>query len=110
MELLGSTKKRQTDKNENGENASHLEITGVALIHCNSVNNDYQQDSRLYTRFLYTFVSSKSFGKLLDIWPKYFIFSKSFTSEFWYIKVWFTNQSSTLLEMEDVVNITSVIN
>ena len=44
MELLGSTKKRQTDRNENGENASHLEITGVALIHCNSVNNDYQQD------------------------------------------------------------------
>ena len=44
----------------------HLEITEVALVHCNIVDIDYQQDSR----FLYTFVPNKSLGELLDISPK----------------------------------------
>ena len=43
--LLGSTKSKIT-KDENGENVPHSEITEVELIHCNIVNNDYQQDSR----------------------------------------------------------------
>ena len=46
MKLLGSTKSK-INKNENGENVSHLEITEVVLIHFNIVNNDYQQDSRV---------------------------------------------------------------
>ena len=46
MKLLGSTKNKIT-KDENGENVPHLEITGVVLVHCNIVNNDYQQDSRV---------------------------------------------------------------
>ena len=51
MKLLGSTKKKIT-KDEKGENVSHLEITEVVLVHCNIVNDDYQQDSRvLYTLF-----------------------------------------------------------
>ena len=54
-----------------------LEITKVALIHCNTVNNDYHQDSRV----LYTVVPNKSFGQLLDISPKNFIFLKTFNSE-----------------------------
>ena len=45
MELLGSTKKRIT-KNKKGENVPHLEITEVVLVHCNMVNNNYQQNSR----------------------------------------------------------------
>ena len=69
MKLLWSTKSKIT-KDENGENVSHLEITEVVLIHCNIVNNDYQQDSRV----LYTFLSNGSFGQLLDISPKSFIF------------------------------------
>ena len=32
-------------KDKNGENMRHLEITKVILIHCNSVNNDYPQNS-----------------------------------------------------------------
>ena len=51
-----------------------LEITEEVLIYCNIVNNDYQQNSRV----LYTFVPNKSFGQLLDISPKNFIFSKTF--------------------------------
>ena len=44
MQLLGSTENKKT-KDKNGENAPHLEITEVVLVHCNIVNNEYQQDS-----------------------------------------------------------------
>ena len=40
MKLLGSTKSKII-KNENGENVTNLEITEVALITCNLVNNSY---------------------------------------------------------------------
>ena len=80
MKLLGITKRKIT-KDKNSENVPRLEITEVVLIHCNIVNNDYQQDSRV----LYTFVPNKSFGQFLDISPKNFIFLKSFNSEFSYI-------------------------
>ena len=40
MKLFGSTKSKIT-KDENGENVPHLEISGVVLILCNIVNNDY---------------------------------------------------------------------
>ena len=105
MKLLGSTKSKIT-KDENGENVPHLEITEVVLIYCNIVNNDYQQNSRV----LYTFISNISFGQSLDISPKHFIFSKTFDSEFSYIELWFTDQNSKLLEIEDKINITLVIN
>ena len=61
-------------------------------------------------RFLYTFVPHKSFGQLLDIFPKNFIFIKIFDSDFSYIEVWFTDQNSNPLEIEDKINITLVIN
>ena len=43
MKLLGSTKNKIT-KDKNGENVPHLEITEVILVHCDIVNNYYQQD------------------------------------------------------------------
>ena len=46
MKLLGSTKNK-TIKDKNGENVPHLEITEVVLVHCNILNNDYQEDSRV---------------------------------------------------------------
>ena len=69
MKLLESTKGKIT-KNENDENVPRLKITEVVLIHCNIVNNDYQQDSRVLCKF----VPNKSFGQLLDMSPKNFIF------------------------------------
>ena len=62
MKLLGSTKSNIT-KVKNGENVPYLEINEVVLLHCNIVNNNDQQDSRV----LYTFVSNKSLGQILDI-------------------------------------------
>ena len=84
----------------------HLEIIGVVLVHCSIVNNDYQQDSRV----LFTFVPNKTFGQLLNISPKNSIFLKNFNSEFSYIEVWFPNQNSKPLEIEDKININLVIN
>ena len=103
--LLGSTKCKIT-KEKNGENVTHLESIEVVLAHCNVVNNDYQQDSRV----LYRCIPNKLFGQLLDISPKNFIFLKIFDSEFSYIEVWFTDQGSKPLETEDKINITLVIN
>ena len=65
-------------KDKNGENVPHLEITEVVLVHCNIVNNDYQQDSRV----LYIFVPNKPFGSLLEISPTNHIFLKTFNSEY----------------------------
>ena len=65
MKLLGSTKNEIT-KDKNGDNVLHLEITELVLLHCNIVNNDYQQGSRV----LYTFVHNEPFGSLLEISPK----------------------------------------
>ena len=104
MKLPGSTENKIT-KDKNGENVPHLEITEVVLVHCDIVNNDYQQDSRV----LYTFVPSKSFGSLFDISLTNHIFLKKFNSEYDEIKVWFKDQNSQLLEIEDRINLTMVI-
>ena len=104
MILFGSTENKIT-KDKNGENLPHLEITEVVLVHCNIVNNDYQQDSQV----LYTFVWNKSFGSLLDISPSNHIFLKTFNSEYDEIIVWFTDQNSQPLEIEDRINLTMVI-
>ena len=69
------------------------------------VNNDYQQDSRV----LYTFVPNKSFGRLLDAPPSNHIFLKAFNSECDEIIVWFTDQNSKPLQIEDRINLTMVI-
>ena len=83
----------------------NLEITEVVLVHCNMVNNDYQQDSRVP----HTFVPNKSFGSLLDICRSNHFFLKTFNSEYNEIIVWFTDQNSQPLEIEDRINLTMVI-
>ena len=104
MKLLESTESKIT-KGESGENVPHLEITEVILVHCNIANNDYQQDSRV----LYTCFPNKPFDQLLEISATYFIFLKTFNSEFQTIEVWFTDQNSQPLEIEDRINLTLVI-
>ena len=104
MKLLGSTESKIT-KDKNDENVPHLEIVELVLVHCNLVNNDYQQDSRI----LYTFVRNKTFGSLLEISPTNQVFLKTFNSEFQEVKKWFTDQTSKPLELEDKINITLII-
>ena len=100
--LLGSNESK-INKDKNGD-VPHLEITEVVLVHCNIVNNDYQQDSRV----LHTFVSNKPFGRLLEISTTNFMFLKTLNSEFQAIEVWFTDQNSQPLEIEDRINLTLV--
>ena len=99
MKSIESTKSK-INKDENGENVSHLEDVEIVLVLCNISNNDYQQGSKL----LYTLVPNKSYSL------KSFIFLRTFNSEFPYIEVWFTAQNSKMLEIEDKINITLVIN
>ena len=99
MKLLGSTESKIT-KDKNNENLLHLEITEVVLGQFNIVHNDYQH--------LYTIVPNKLFSQLLDITPTSFIFSNTFYLEFSYIEVWFTDQNSKPLGIEDKINITLV--
>ena len=82
LKLLGSTENKIT-KDKNGEIVSHLEIAEVILVHCNIVNNDYQEDSTVS----YTFVPNKPFGSLLEISPANHIFLKTFNSEYDEIKL-----------------------
>ena len=104
MKSLGSTENEIT-KDKNGENVPHLEITEVVLVDSNIVKNDYQQDSRV----LYTFVANKPFSSLLEISPTNHIFLKTFYSEYDKIEVWFTDQISQPLEIEDRIKSTMVI-
>ena len=104
IKLLGSSENKTT-KGKNGENVPHLKITEVVLVHCNIAKNDYQQDSRV----LYTFVLNKPFGSQLEISPTNYIFLKTFNSEFQNIEVWFTDQNSKPLEIEDKINLTLVV-
>ena len=104
MKLLGRAESKIT-KDKNGENAPRLEVVELILVHCNLVNNDYQQ----YSRILNAFVPNKTFGSLLEILPTNHVFLKTFNSEFQEIKIWFTDQTSAPLELEDKINVTLII-
>ena len=104
MKLLESTKK-DIDKDKNGEDVPKLEYVEVVLVHCNLVNNSYQQASKV----LFTFVPNKQFGQLITISPHSLTMLKTTNSKFPFIQVWFTDQNNRPPEIEDSVNITLII-
>ena len=105
MKLLGST--RDTiDGDKNSENVPRLENVEVVLVHCNLVNNIYQQHSRV----LFTFVPNKQYDQLISISPHSLIFLKTMNTDFSEIEIWFTDQNNNYLEIEDNVNISLIIN
>ena len=99
MKLLGNTK-NIIDSDKNSENVE------VVLVHCNLVNNSYQQHSRV----LFTFVPTKQYGQLISISPHSLVFLKTMNTDFSEIEVWFTDQNNNPLEIEDNVNISLIIN
>ena len=105
MKLLGCTKDT-IDVDKNSENVPKLENVEVVLVHCNLVNNAYQQHSRV----LFTFVPTKQYAQLISISQKSLIFLKTMNTEFSEIEVWFTDQNNNALEIEDIVNISLIIN
>ena len=105
MKLLGSTSSI-IDADKNSENVPKLENVEVVLVHCNLVNNAYQQHSRV----LFTFVPTKKYGQLISISSHSLVFLKTMNTEFSEIEIRFTDQNSNALEIEDNVNISFIIN
>ena len=105
MKLLGSTKDI-IDSDKNSENVPRLENVEVVLVHCNLINNSYQQASRV----LFAFVPNKQYRQLISISPNSLIFLKTMNTEFSEIEIWFTDQNISALEIEDNVNISLIIN
>ena len=89
MKLLGSTKK-DVVRDKDGEDVPKLESVEVVLVHCNSVNNNYQQASKV----LFNFVPNKQFGQLINIAPHLLIMLNTTKTELSSIEVWFTDQNS----------------
>ena len=105
MKLLGSTS-NVIDADKNSENISRLENVEVVLVHCNLVNNSYQQHSRV----LFIFVLNKHYGQLISISPHSLVLLKTMNMDFSEIEIWFTDQNINALEIEDNVNIFLIIN
>ena len=104
MNLLESTKDT-IDVDKNSDNVPKLENVEVVLVHCNLVNNAYQQHSRV----LFTFVPTKQYGKLTSISPHSLVFLKAMNTDFSEIEIWFTDQNNNALEIEDNVNIMLIL-
>ena len=104
IQFLGSSKK-DIDQNKNGEFVPRLETVEVVLVHCNLVNDSYQQASKV----LITFVPNKQFGQLITITPHSPTMLKAVNAEFSFIEIWFTDPNNRPLEIEDKVNITLII-
>ena len=104
MNLLGSTKK-DVDQDKDGEHVPKLESAEVVLVSLNLVNNNYQQPSKVS----FTFVPNKQFIQLITIATSSLTMLNTTNKEFSFTEVWFTNQNSKQLEIEDDVNMTLTI-
>ena len=74
-------------------------------MHCNLVKNYYEHASKI----LFSFVPKKKFGQLLNISLHVVTMVNTINIEFSSVEVWFTDQSSKTLEIEDNVNLTLII-
>ena len=102
--LLGSTS-NVIDQDKDSEQVPKLESAEVVLVHYNLVNNSYQQSLRV----LFTFVLNKQYGQLINISPRSLIMLKAMNAEFSEIEIWFTDQDNGVLEIEDNINISLII-
>ena len=90
---------------KNSELVPKLEAADLVLVHCNLVNNSYQQASKV----LFTFIPNKKYGQLITISPHSLIMLKMVNTEFSFIEIWFTDQDNRPLEIEDSVNISLIL-
>ena len=104
MKLLGNTKK-DVDKDKDGENVPKLESAEVVLVLCNLVKSDYQHTSKV----LFTFVPNKQFGQFINVSPHSLTMMNTVNTEFCSAEVWFTDQVSKALEIEDNVTLALII-
>ena len=104
MRLLRSTKK-DVDADKYVEILPKLESVELVLVHCNLVKNDYQHTSKV----LFSFVPNKQFGQLINISPHSLTMMNTVNIELSFVEVWFTDQFSKALEIEDYVILTLII-
>ena len=104
MRLLGSSS-GTIDDDKNSDLVPKLESVDLVLVHCNVVNNSYQQASKV----LFMFVPNKKYGQLITISPERLIMLKTVNTEFSFIEIWFTDQDNRPLEIEDNVNISLIV-
>ena len=71
MKLLKSSS-GTIDGDKNSELVPKLESVDLVLLHCNAVNNSYQQASKV----LFTFVPNKKYGQLITVSPETLIMLK----------------------------------
>ena len=98
-------KKKDVDKNKDGKNVPKLESVEVLFVHCNLVKKDYQHTPK----DLFTFVPNKQFGQLMNISPYSLTMMNTVNTEFSSVEVWFADQASKALEIEENVNLTLII-
>ena len=101
MTLLGSAKK-DVEPDKNSENVQKLESVEVVLVQCDLVNNVYQHTSKV----LFSFIPNEHFGQLINISPHSLTMMNTVNTEFFFAEVWFTDQTSKALQIEDNVNLT----
>ena len=71
------------DDDKNSELVPKLESVDLVLVHCNLVNNSYQQASKV----LFTFVPNKKYGQLITVSPETLIMLKKINTEFSFIEI-----------------------
>ena len=104
MKSLG-TGQIEVGKDKDGENVPKLQSVEVVLVHCNLVKNDYQHTSKV----LFTFVPNKQIGQLINISSHSLTMMNTVNTEVSFVEVWFTDQASKALEIEDKVSLTLII-
>ena len=104
MKLSGSLSDT-IDGDKNSELVPKLESVDLVLVHCNLVNNSYEQASKV----LFTLVPNKKYGQLITVSSETLIILKTVNTEFSFIEIWFTDQDNRPLEIEYTVNILLII-
>ena len=104
MNLLESTKK-DVDSEKKSANVPKLGSVEVVLVQCNLIKNYYQHSSKV----LFSFVLNKQFGQLINISPNTLTMMNTINTEFSSVEVWFIDQISKALEIEENINLTLII-
>ena len=105
MKLFGS-RRRLIDKTKNEENVLSLEVVEVVLFQSKLVDNQCLQNSEV----LHTFTPYKCYAYSVNVEPHNLVFLKTHNVDFNESIITFTHQNGRLLESEDTVNLTMVIN
>ena len=87
---LWRSAKKDVDQDKGGEDVPKLETVEVVLVHCNLVNTNYKQASKV----LFIFVPNKQFGQVITTASHSLTIPNTTTTELLSTEVWFNDQNS----------------